>query len=243
MDEFSKTNWAKPEFSRQYRDNADIYIVERRRMIEIMKSFYRHYLLNKKQFVLDLGCGDGILTRNLMEIDDSISATLIDPSEDMLGRAKERLHGFGNVSFIRASFQDILRNDILRHDFDFIVSSLAIHHLTMAEKKTLYKMIHARLHPGGYFMNIDVTLAPADNLEEWYMKLWNEWMNERKAALGLDKDLFNDISKRYKALEENKPDTLDVQLNALKNTGFREVDCYYKYGIFAVFGGRKDSDE
>jgi tRNA (cmo5U34)-methyltransferase len=243
VDEFSKTNWAKPEFSRQYRDNADIYIVERRRMIEIMKSFYRHYLLNKKQVVLDLGCGDGILTHNLMEIDDSISATLIDPSEDMLSRAKERLHGFGSISYIKASFQDILRNDILRHGFDFIVSSLAIHHLTAAEKKALYKMIHDRLHPGGYFMNIDVTLAPADNLEEWYMKLWHEWMDERKAALGLERDLFNDISKRYKELEENKPDTLDDQLNALRETGFREVDCYYKYGIFAVFGGRKDNDE
>ena len=29
------------------------------------------------------------------------------------------------------------------------------------------------------------------------------------------------------------------QINALKEIGFREVDCYYKYGIFAVFGGRK----
>lgn len=28
-----------------------------------------------------------------------------------------------------------------------------------------------------------------------------------------------------------------------RDTGFREVDCYYKYGIFAVFGGRKDNDE
>jgi tRNA (cmo5U34)-methyltransferase len=244
MTEFNKTNWSKPEFSQQYRDNADIYIVERRRLIEVMKSFYKYFVLNCTQKnILDLGCGDGILTHNLMEIDDSISATLIDPSEDMLGRAKERLHGSGNISYIRASFQDLLKDNIIQDDFNFIVSSLAIHHLTMEEKKALYKMVHARLHPGGYFMNIDVTLAPADNLEEWYMKLWHEWMDERKAALGLKRDLFNDISKRYKELEENKPDTLDDQLNALRQTGFKEVDCYYKYGIFAVFGGRKESDE
>jgi tRNA (cmo5U34)-methyltransferase len=36
----------------------------------------------------------------------------------------------------------------------------------------------------------------------------------------------------------NKPDTLEDQLEALSETGFRDVDCYYKNGIFAVFGGK-----
>lgn len=240
MTEFNKTNWSKPEFSKQYRDNADIYIVERRRMIEIMKSFYGYFISdNENKSALDLGCGDGILTRNLLEIDSSISATMIDPSGDMLRRAKELLRESDNIHYIRASFQDLMKDTILQKNFNFVVSSLAIHHLTLEEKRSLFRIIHAHLHPGGYFMNIDVILAPAASLEDWYMELWHEWMDERKGALGLEKDLFNDITKRYKELEENKPDTLEDQLTALKETGFREVDCYYKYGIFAVFGGRK----
>lgn len=240
MTEFNKTNWSKPEFSKQYRDNADIYIVERRRMIEIMKSFYGYFISdNENKSALDLGCGDGILTRNLLEIDSSISATMIDPSGDMLRRAKELLRESDNIRYIRASFQDLMKDTILQKNFNFVVSSLAIHHLTLEEKRSLFRIIHAHLHPGGYFMNIDVILAPAASLEDWYMELWHEWMDERKGALGLEKDLFNDITKRYKELEENKPDTLEDQLTALKETGFREVDCYYKYGIFAVFGGRK----
>jgi hypothetical protein len=31
MSEFSKSNWAKPEFSKGYRDKADVFIVDRRR--------------------------------------------------------------------------------------------------------------------------------------------------------------------------------------------------------------------
>lgn len=241
MTEFNKTNWARPEFSQQYRDNADIYIVERRRMLEIMRSFYSFFIAcDKRKNVLDLGCGDGILTHNLLEIDGSIFATLIDPSEDMLSKAKVRLREFDNIHYIKASFQDLMKDNILQNGFKFIVSSLAIHHLTMDEKRSLFRMIYTHLQPGGYFMNIDVTLAPTADMEEWYMKLWHEWMDERKAALGLKRDLFDDITKRYKALEENKPDTLDDQLNALKEIGFREVDCYYKYGIFAVFGGKKE---
>jgi len=241
MKEFNKTNWSRPEFSQQYRDNADIYIVERRRMIEIMKSFYVYFISDNENIsVLDLGCGDGILTRNLLEIDSSISATLIDPSGDMLSRAKELLRESENIHYIKASFQDLIKDSILQKSFNLIVSSLAIHHLTLEEKRSLFRIVYAHLHPGGYFMNIDVILAPAATLEEWYMKLWHEWMDERKAALGLEKDLFDDITKRYKALEENKPDTLEDQLNALKETGFKYVDCYYKYGVFAVFGGGKE---
>ena len=44
MTDFNRSNWAKEEFSKQYVENADIYIVERRRMFDILKSFYRHFL-------------------------------------------------------------------------------------------------------------------------------------------------------------------------------------------------------
>jgi len=37
----------------------------------------------------------------------------------------------------------------------------------------------------------------------------------------------------------NKPDTLANQLRALKSAGFVDVDCYFKNGIFVVFGGAK----
>ncbi|NOY65253.1 MAG: class I SAM-dependent methyltransferase, partial [Nitrospirae bacterium] len=33
--------------------------------------------------------------------------------------------------------------------------------------------------------------------------------------------------------------TLEAQLDALRETGFKEVDCYYKYGVFAIYGGRR----
>jgi hypothetical protein len=39
MTDFDKTNWAKPKFSRGYRDNAEVFIVERRRMLSILQDF------------------------------------------------------------------------------------------------------------------------------------------------------------------------------------------------------------
>lgn len=77
--EFDRTPWADKEFARKYLEAADVQIVERRRLLVILKSFYKHFFGGKKQSrVLDLGCGDGVLTAALLEVDGSISATLVD---------------------------------------------------------------------------------------------------------------------------------------------------------------------
>jgi len=38
---------------------------------------------------------------------------------------------------------------------------------------------------------------------------------------------------------ENKPSGLFNQLQLLSRIGFRDVDCFYRYGIFSIFGGTK----
>jgi ubiquinone/menaquinone biosynthesis C-methylase UbiE len=74
--------------------------VERKRLLEILKTFYKYFIGNKPNSnILDLGCGDGILIYELLKIDNSIEATLIDGSEDMLKKAKDRLEDFETILF------------------------------------------------------------------------------------------------------------------------------------------------
>jgi tRNA (cmo5U34)-methyltransferase len=134
----------------------------------------------------------------------------------------------------------MLRGDRVHGPFDFVVSSLAIHHLTFAEKFSLFEKINGLLTPGGYFVNIDVVLAPAGPLEKWYLALWKDWIDERRWDLGIaDGRLSNIIIRQYKDAEENKPDTLEKQINALRDIGFKDVDCFYKQGIFTIYGAKK----
>ncbi len=243
MTDFNKSNWAKRDFIQQYRENADIYVVERQRMFGIMKSFYTHYISGKNNRILDLGCGDGIVTDNLISLDGSLSATLVDASKEMLDQAKKRLKGLINIEFVQSSFQDVLVRGLADRDYDFIVSSMSIHHLTKDEKLQLFRLAHSHLKTGGYFMNIDVIIAPTPSLEKWYMKIWEEWMDDKRSELEAFDEHSKDVIKRYKDAEENQPDTLDEQLDTLKDLGFREVDCFYKYGIFAVYGGMKREEK
>jgi hypothetical protein len=74
-----------------------------------------------------------------------VSATLLDGSSGMLDAAKIRLKDFKNVVYVQAGFQELLRKEVLHKNYDFIASSLAIHHLTMKEKKALFRKIYQHL--------------------------------------------------------------------------------------------------
>jgi tRNA (cmo5U34)-methyltransferase len=188
--------------------------------------------------VLDLGCGDGALTNELLKDDNKMEATLIDGSSEMLEKAWERLKSYDGLNYIHTTFQDLLENDVLTRDFDFIISSLAIHHLYTEEKESLFHYIYHHLNFGGFFLNIDVVRAPTEELEEWYRLLWKEWIRENEIKRKSEKS-FQYLPTQYQNNQDNHPDTLEKQLKALKSAGFKEVDCYYKYGIFSIYGGRK----
>jgi tRNA (cmo5U34)-methyltransferase len=241
MNDFEKTRWAEKGFAEEYLSAADIQIVDRKRLLEIAKSFYEHFLGNRGgNSILDLGCGDGILTYEFLAVDDSISATLVDGSEDMLREAKQRLRGFANVRFIRASFQELLQGaGIELPCFDFVISSLAVHHLAPSEKISLFAYLYSHINNGGYFLNIDVVLSPTAALESWYVQLWRDWIVRRQTELNAYGDYENVIQKYCAPAHHSKLDTLADQMSALSSVGFREVDCYYKYGIFSIYGGRR----
>ena len=136
-----------------------------------------------------------------------------------------------------ASFQQLLTNDPLDESFDFVYSSFAIHHLAFTEKKELYAYIHKRLSPGGCFVHNDVVCPPFDELEDWYLSLWRQWIEEHPAKER--REDFLGVPEQYKSSPDEMPDTLESQQEALKDVGFRNVDCYFKYGIFCLFGGSK----
>jgi tRNA (cmo5U34)-methyltransferase len=246
MSKFEKSEWAEEKHAKEFMENADIYILERKRLFEILKSFYRYFLANKSDKpvkVLDLGCGSGALTQELLQVDAEVEATLVDGSSEMLKNARENLKNYNGMKFVQKTFQELLENesegnDILTDDFDFVVSSLAIHHLHTEEKKSLFQYLYNHLESGGFFLNIETVKAPTDELERWYRVLWSEWIHENQVKLDAKKS-FEYLPEQYKDNPDNHPDKLQIQLDALESVGFCQVDCYYKYGIFSIYGGMK----
>ena len=246
MSKFEKSEWAEEKHAKEFIENADIYILERKTLFTVLKSFFHYFLLSNglkgSLKVLDLGCGDGAITRELLSEYDQMEVTLIDGSSEMLENARKSLKNHQGMTFIHKTFQELLENqrsdDILQDKFDFVVSSLAIHHLHTTEKKALFQYIYNHLKLEGFFLNIDVVKAPTNELESWYRVLWSEWIHENQAKLNIKRS-FEYLPGQYKDNQDNNPDKLKVQLDALESVGFSQVDCYYKYGIFSIYGGKK----
>ena len=238
MAQFDESRWAEKDFSQNYRDDANIFLPFRSRFIDTAKTLYEEYISrNTNASVLDLGCGDGLFIQELLKSFAPAKVRLVDGSNEMLDAARERLAEHANLIYSKASFQELLTNDPLDELFDFIYSSLAIHHLPFEEKESLYTYIYNHLSIGGCFVHYDVVVPPSEKLERCYMSLWREWISKHP-AIDEHRDLTG-IPEEYEGNQDNIPDRLDSQLRALEAIGFKDVDCYFKYGMFSLFGGFK----
>ena len=238
MSKFEKTQWIESDFTKNYRDDASIYLPFRSQFIVVTKSIYS-YLINVKSTeakILDLGCGDGLFIQEFLKSFSPLSVTLVDGSSEMLESAKKRLNNKANINFINSTFQELLKKKSLKGNFNFIFSSLAIHHLSFEEKRQLYKYVYKLLPKGGLFLNYDVVIHPSKKIEKYYLLLWKQWIEEHPSDRS---KMLLGIPEQYKKNRDNKPDTLKLQLETLEKIGFKDVNSYFKYGLFVLFGGIK----
>jgi SAM-dependent methyltransferase len=171
--------------------------------------------------ILDLGTGNGRLLR-LLEINrPKMDAVGIDISPVMLKAARERLGKHKPVKVIEHDLNDPLL-ELEMGTFDAIVKSLTIHHLTHERKHSIYKEIFSLLNHGGVFCNLEHADSPTPKLHEHFIDL----MGDRIASF---------------AREEHSDKLLSVktQLRWLRQIGFADVDCYWKWLELALLIGIK----
>ena len=239
MTHFKELLWANQDYSRSYRERADLIIPDRQRLFQVLKSFYIHYLAGRRSLrVCDLGCGDGVLAAELLTVDPTIILELVDGSPEMLASARRRLGERPNTTCLHAEFDAIVRQEIRLGPYDFIMSSFAIHHLHHAEKAILFQRLIDGLQPGGWFLNIDVVLPDDETLTGWVIELWRDQILEAERRNSPARPC-RDVPEEAWNNPDNKYATLGWQLKALRTAGFIEVDCHYRNGIFGIYSGRK----
>lgn len=166
--------------------------------------------------VLDLGTGDGYTLGLVRSVHPEAEGVGVDFSAEMLGLARKRFAGDGDV-------------EVVEHDldlplpplgcFDLVVSSFAIHHCVDERKRALYGEVFDALEPGGRFLNLEHVDSATPELHVDFL-----------AAIGKT-PAEDDPSNKLVAVE--------TQLAWLREIGFEQVDCHWKWREMALLAGVK----
>ncbi len=221
--------------------SKDIILIERKKQLEMMvELFLAYFPATRGLRFLDVGCGDGALTRIMFDKFPDNEFHLLDGSKTMLKKAKEFLKT-KNAVFHNDTFEHFFNKNANENYYDFIFSSMAIHHVEHHKKSELFSKIFTLLKNNGLFVNIDVVLPASNKTEAIQFKMWMDYINESLKTLKREKEIGKhvDLPDSYKRKGENKPSSLICQLNMLHEIGFKDVECYYKYGIFVLMAGVK----
>ena len=165
---------------------------------------------------LDLGSGDGRLAALVRTAHPTAQLVAIDFSPIMLQQLRSRFATDRSATVLDHSLDDPLPD---LGTFDAVVSSFAIHHLVDVRKRALYEEAHERLTPGGVFLNLEHVASATPELHVWFL-----------TALGLAPD-EDDPS--------NKLAPVETQLQWLREIGFTDVDCHWKWRELALLAGVK----
>jgi tRNA (cmo5U34)-methyltransferase len=203
--------WTAPEHVARYLERAD----EFPRRLEGESVLLEHVPPDARR-ILDLGTGDGRLLAMLLRDRPEATGVGVDFSDVMLAAARERFAGSAAVELVEHDLTEPLP-ELGR--FDAVVSSMAIHHLEHDRKRSLYAEAFDLLEPRGVFANFEHVAAPTRRLHlAFYDAIGEPIENEDPSDRLLD---------------------VGTQVRWLREIGFDDADCYWKWLEMALLLGVK----
>lgn len=147
--------------------------------------------------ILDLGAGTGLELIHLFELFPEAEVTVIDITENMLDKLKERSFA-DRVTTICGDFFEVDFGE----NYDAVISTSALHHFKKEEKVKLYQKIYDCLKNDGQFINCD------------YIALTQEIEDQQLYELEHNIDNYKHI---------DTPLTVNNEFAVLKEVGFEEI--------------------
>lgn len=136
--------------AKRFRSAMDRYPMARRAELEVALAAAKRYLPESRgSLIVDLGAGEGYLTRALLaEFGSSARVMAVESSSDMASSLAKR------VPTATVSNTELFELSLADSSVDLVISLAVLHHVT-AKKRTLRELARV-LHPGAKAILIDI---------------------------------------------------------------------------------------
>lgn len=232
--------WGNREFIESWSSRMD-WQKPLREMQMTMVALMIPQTLESPARILDLGAGYGALTAFLLDERPHATAVCLDASPEMLKMAQERMARFGaRIEFVHASLERPNWFQSVSDSFDAIVSSRALHHFSANfRRRAIFGEIYGMLRPGGCFVNADNVRPLTDALGRRYRKAGDQLSEKYVKEQTGGKMTLAEVKKANQVPSHGVHDNglLDQELAWLREAGFEDVDCFWKFGNYTTYGG------
>lgn len=202
--------------------------------------------------VVDAGGGPGRLVERLLDRFPRARAVLFDQSEAFLALAQRRLARFGGRAACRLCRLQDDWTALVPEPAAAVVSTSAVHHLEPAEKRGFCRRCFEVLRPGGVMLNGDEVRHP-DDAEYLAECKWRVAHMRRILAAGLVPPVMGEALRKWeqrnvhrfgepKQSGDDCHETIEAQLDYLREAGFERVDAPWRKELWAIMRGIKASD-
>ena len=183
--------------------------------------------------VLDVGCGAGNYTLKLLSRKAPLDCTLLDLSQPMLDRAKERIAAV-NTGAITLMQDDIRTANLPENHYCTIMAAAVLHHLRDdSDWEAVFSKLYRLLKPGGSLWITDLVVQETPAIQQLvYRERYGSYL------AGLKDEAYRDGVFAY-IEKEDSPRSVNFQLKLLEKVGFRSVELLHKHLCFAAFGAIK----
>jgi tRNA (cmo5U34)-methyltransferase len=209
-------------FDSHVRKSVPFYDEIQRMIVELSEYFVRDHSV-----IYDLGCSTGTTLELLSSAHsgkEDVQFIGIDLSKFMVDEARKKVNR-PNVRFYQKSLMDLEFSP----PSNLMTSIFTLQFLTLAERRTLLTRINESLIEGGGLLIVEKVSADHGGFEE----IWTELYWDFKRRQGFTPEQILEKANSIRGVL--KPLTCDENLDLLSQTGYSQVEIFFKWYNWAGF--------
>jgi tRNA (cmo5U34)-methyltransferase len=192
--------------------------------------------------VLDIGAGYGALAVAVLNDRANATAVCLDASEAMLKLGKERARDLKDrISFVQGSLESSDWLKSVDGTFDAIISSRALHHFTVNQRRRQFLGKLSVWFAQAVAFSTPTMFARRQSLSVIVRRALDEYLDRFVRESTAGKTNLAEVRAASPSTYHGPHNNgyLEEELAWLREAGFEDVDCFWKFTTTLVYGGFK----